>query len=53
MKVILELENNTDFDPNLMVQWLNDHLQYSANKIDHTNYYLRFLGIEDEEDEND
>lgn len=53
MKVILELEKSTDFDPDLMVRWLNIQLQYNANRIDHTDYYLRYLGTEYEEDEND
>lgn len=53
VKVILELEKSTDFDPDLMVRWLNIQLQYNANRIDHTDYYLRYLGTEYEEDEND
>ena len=44
MKVILELENDKDFNPEFMVRWLNEHLQYYANKIDRSNYYIRYIG---------
>lgn len=52
MKIIIEIENSKDFSYSNFIEWLNSKLEI-ANRDVGTNYWARYIGTEEEDDEND
>lgn len=52
MRIIIEIENKNDFDIDRMVMWLNSELSI-MNTGTGDSFWARFIGIEEENDEND
>ena len=52
VRIIIEIENKNDFDIDRMVMWLNSELSI-MNTGTGDSFWARFIGIEEENDEND
>lgn len=52
MKIIIEVENRTDFDHHALLEWMNRWLS-DVNGALGSSYYAHYIGTEGEDDETD
>lgn len=51
MKIIIEIENKYDFDPQEIIDWINE--KFYLRSFGDNRFWAKLIGVEEEDDETD